>query len=165
MYFFRNSKTLISILYLKKEIMDNLEKAIALATKIHSGQTDRYGEPYIQHPFRVMMEMGTRTAKIAAVLHDVIEDSDLTTEDLEKRGFSADIVFAIDCLSKRDGEKYDDYIERVKASPLAVEVKLADLEDNMDIRRASTIDEDLYQRLKKYHRAWRSLKGLDTSSD
>lgn len=163
--FFRNSKTLISILYQKKEIMDNLEKAIALAEEIHSGQKDRYGKPYIQHPFRVMIKMGTPTGKITAVLHDVIEDSDLTVKDLEKQGFPADIVFAVDCLSKRDGEKYDNYIERVKASPLAVEVKLADLEDNMDIRRASAFDEDLCRRLKKYHRAWRNLQGLDTSSD
>jgi len=138
--------------------MRDLDKAITLAGKIHKGQKDRYGASYILHPLRIMMKMETTEGKIVAILHDVVEDSDLTVQDIENQGFEAAVSRAVDSLSRREGEKYDDYIERVKDSPLAVLVKLADLEDNMDIRRAENVDDELFERLRKYHRAWKNLK-------
>ncbi len=145
--------------------MEDLDKAIALAARIHLGQKDRYGKPYILHPLRVMMKLETAEEKTVGILHDVVENSDLTLKDLDSQGFNEEIVRAVDCISKRDGEKYEDYIERVKGSPLAVTVKLADLEDNMDLRRISEFDDDTYQRLAKYHRARQILKAFKKDSE
>lgn len=86
--------------------MSDLDKALQLAVTIHTGQKDRYGRPYILHPLRVMMKVKTDQEKIVAILHDVIEDSDLEEKDLAREGFSSEIVAAVGCLSKRDGEAY-----------------------------------------------------------
>jgi len=133
---------------------------LSLALKAHAGQVDRFGAPYILHPLRVMHRVKSPEAMIAAILHDVIEDSPMTLQELAEYGFGPDIIFAVDCLSKRDNELYEDYIKRVKLSGLAVEVKLADLEDNMDIRRAEKITEELEDNLKKYLKAWQELKKI-----
>jgi (p)ppGpp synthase/HD superfamily hydrolase len=129
-----------------------------IASQAHLGQQDRYGEPYILHPFRVMMKMNDDNEKITAILHDVIEDTDINLSDLRQEGFDEDIIHAIDCISKREDEAYADYIERTAESRLAVRVKIADLEDNMDLRRLSEINEKDILRMKKYHRAWLRLQ-------
>jgi len=141
--------------------MSDLDKAIQLATKIHAGQKDRYGKPYILHPLQVMMRVNTDQEKIVAILHDVIEDSNLEAKDLAEQGFSPEIVTAVDCLSKRDSEKYQDYIERVLPNPLARKIKLADLEDNMNLERVDHLEEKDFQRFARYHRAWLVLKNVD----
>src|SRR5215217_9307971 len=115
--------------------MPNIEDAIKLALEKHHGQTDKAGEPYILHPLRVMAQMQTEVEQIVAVLHDVVEDSDVTLDDLRRMGYSEEIVTAIDHLSRRDGESYDNFIQRIKPNPLALRVKLGDLRDNMDLRR------------------------------
>ena len=112
-----------------------LEDAIALACRAHRGQLDKHGKPYILHSLRVMMRQPDVTAQIVAVLHDVIEDTPFTLDDLRAAGFSAEICEAVDCLTRRPGETYPSMISRVAANPLARRVKLADLEDNMDPRR------------------------------
>ncbi len=137
--------------------MANLNKAIALAKQIHKGHKDKYGADYILHPLRVMKKLTCENEKIVAILHDVIEDSELTPEDLLDHGFSEEIVNAVDYLSKREKEQYDEYIDRVKNNQLAVKVKLADLEDNMDINRIKNPNKKDLQRIEKYKRAKKEL--------
>ena len=137
----------------------SLEKAIAIATEAHKGKTDRYGAPYILHPLRVMSRVDTDTEKTVAILHDVVEDTKWTFNDLRREGFPEAIVAALDCLTKRKGETYESLIDRAAANPLARRVKLADLEDNLDIRRMETVTVKDAERLSKYLAAWRKLRG------
>jgi (p)ppGpp synthase/HD superfamily hydrolase len=139
--------------------MATLERAILLAAQAHEGQIDKAGEPYILHPLRIMLRMTTPTAMTVAVLHDVVEDTRVTPEMLRGEGFSEGVLETLDCLTRRKDEDYDTYIERIKSNPEAVRVKIADLEDNMDIRRIADLRETDLERLKKYHRAWLALAG------
>lgn len=134
-----------------------LERAIAIAVQAHQGQRDKAGAPYILHPLRLMMRMQTEAEMIAAVLHDVIEDTEWTPDGLRAEGFGAEIIEAIECLTRRPEETYDEFIERVKTSEIAWRVKIADLEDNMNISRIETLTPKDLERLEKYHRAWRAL--------
>jgi (p)ppGpp synthase/HD superfamily hydrolase len=147
--------------------MPDLERAIALAVEAHRGQSDKYGKPYILHPLTLMMKMEGETAMMAAVLHDVVEDTTLTLDDLIKEGFPADVVEAVDSLSKRESESYEGYIDRLSANTLAVKVKRADLEDNMRVTRMKDVTDKDLARLAKYLRAWQKLavrSGPPTSS-
>jgi (p)ppGpp synthase/HD superfamily hydrolase len=130
----------------------NLKRAIEIAVQAHKGQVDKAGQPYILHPLRVMMNVHSDNAKIVAVLHDVIEDSNLTLADLIIEEFSLDIVDALRLLTKRRYDKYFDYIHNIKDSKnnLAILVKLADLEDNMDMSRLKETTEQDEKRYKKY---------------
>lgn len=141
-----------------------LDKAIAIAAKAHQGQTDRVGAPYILHPIRVMMRMETEIEMTAAVLHDVVEDTDWTLDELRQAGFPDAVVDAVDGLTRRDGEPYTAYVKRASADPIARKIKLADLEDNMDLRRAVALTEDDLQRMKRYHRHWVMLRQEDQGS-
>lgn len=137
----------------------NLNAAIALACEAHRGQLDKGNQPYILHPLRIMAKMTTDEARMAAVLHDVVEDSKLTLGELETLGCSTWVLEALDALTHRRGETYGAYIERVARNPVAREVKIADLEDNMDPTRLhlrELNDRDL-ERMAKYHRAWLRL--------
>jgi (p)ppGpp synthase/HD superfamily hydrolase len=121
-----------------------VNKAIDIATKAHTGQVDKAGQSYINHPLRVMGMGTTDEEKIVGVLHDVVEDSDWTFEQLAAEGFSAEIIDALRCVTKlSDDEPYDKFIQRVKSNPLAVKVKINDLTDNMDIRRLAYISEKM----------------------
>jgi (p)ppGpp synthase/HD superfamily hydrolase len=140
--------------------MSSLEKAISIAAQAHEGQSDKAGAPYILHPLRVMMKMTTEAERIAAVLHDVIEDTDWTIERLRLEGFHKEILDALDCLTKEDGEEYGEFIERVNPNPLAVKVKMADLEDNLDATRLKTLTEADTKRLEKYKQALLILVNL-----
>ena len=131
-------------------IKPTLEDAINLATKHHEGQFDKGGKPYIGHPMRVMEKMMLKDEKIVAVLHDIVEDTSITLQDLKDLGYNSLIVDAIDCLTKRDGESYDKFVERTITDTMASYVKLADLEDNMDLSRLKTVTEKDRARLKKY---------------
>lgn len=133
--------------------------AIAFAAAKHIDQTDRAGQPYILHPLRVMSAMDVDEARRVAVLHDVVEDCGVTLDDLRALGYPEPEVMAIDALTKREDEQddYPRFIERVLGNPLAVKVKLADLEDNMDIRRLETLGPKDFERLAKYHAARRRL--------
>lgn len=135
-----------------------LEKAIAIAIKAHLGQKDKSGKEYILHPLRMMMHFKNEDEQILAILHDVIEDSDVTLEVLEKEGFSKDITDALAALTRFDyHENYDRYLNRIKANKLATKIKLADLTDNMDIRRMKKLEKIDLERLAKYNRAWHFL--------
>lgn len=147
--------------------MATLERAIRIAMKAHKGQTDKYGEPYIQHPLRVMHMGRTEDEKIVGILHDVVEDSDWTFADLRREGFPERIITALDCVTKRsDDEDYDKFVARTRTNPLAIRVKLNDLTDNMDIRRMPEVKEKDVKRLNKYLRAYRLLAAdLDGKSE
>lgn len=130
-----------------------LEKAMILAAKGHMGQVDKGGKPYILHPIRVMLGCETLEEKTVAILHDLLEDTPYTTEDLQAEGFSQEIIEAVSCLTHREGEDYMKYIERICDNPLAAKVKLADLIDNMDISRIPNPTERDLARVEKYKRA------------
>jgi len=143
--------------------MSMLEKAIALAANAHAGQKDKAGYPYILHPLRVMLNMTTESEMIAAVLHDIVEDTQITSEELRRQGFSEDILDAVRLLTKQDKDKQDylSYIGQIRQNPIARKVKLADLEDNMNIRRLKDQDylnESDVARLKKYYQAWKTMQ-------
>ncbi len=138
--------------------MPTLEDAIALAVQAHKGQRDKAGQTYILHPLRVMMRLDTEAERMAAVLHDVVEDTPYTLERLRELGYPQEVLFALECLTKREGEDYEAFIERVRPHPLARRVKLADLEDNMDVRRLTAVGPREAERLARYRAAWARLK-------
>ncbi|MGW6446711.1 HD domain-containing protein [Lentzea sp. NPDC055074] len=134
--------------------MFTLEDAIALATSAHDGQVDKSGRPYIGHPLRVMASVTGEHAQMAAVLHDVIEDTPVTAADLTARGCPAVVVDAVVALSHLPEEPQEDYLRRVAANPLALSVKYADIGDNLSPARMARLDEATQDRLKaKYARA------------
>ena len=131
-----------------------LNKAIIIAAKAHSGQLDKSGKPYILHPLRVMFNVeGGIEAQCTAVLHDVIEDTSVTLDDLKEQGFSDDILTALKLLTRTPDEDYMVYISRIKLNSLAKAVKLADLKDNMDMTRIPSPTEKDFLRLEKYKKA------------
>lgn len=137
--------------------MANLQEAIVIAVEAHKGQLRRNGTPYVLHPLRVMLSFEDEARRIVAVLHDVVEDSDWTCARLRSAGFSPECVAAVDALTKREGEPYDEYIDRVLADPLARSVKLADLRDNMTIPELPAVTEKDTQRLARYLSAYRRI--------
>lgn len=135
-----------------------LDKAIKLAVDSHVGQLDKGGNPYILHPLRVMLSMADEDDRICAVLHDVIEDSDVTLGDLKKQGFSYEVIRTVDCLTKKTGEKYESFLDRVLSDERAIRVKIADIEDNMDLTRIPNASQKDFDRIKKYEQALTLLK-------
>ena len=108
-------------------MVSKLEEALSIALKAHSGQCDKAQQPYILHPLRLMLKFEEENLKIIAVLHDFIEDSEFTIEDLERHGFSDEVLSAIDCLTKRKSESYENFITRILSNKLAKEVKVEDI--------------------------------------
>ena len=140
-------------------------KAFHLAEEAHRGQTDKAGAPYIEHPRRVSARCTSEAAKTAALLHDVVEDTPTSIQDLRDAGFSPDVIAAVDCLTKREDEDYlSVYLPKIGRNPIAREVKLCDLEDNLDIKRLPEITEKDLPRLNKYLKAYRYLKSLPDSA-
>ena len=137
-----------------------LDRAIELAKQHHEGQTDKAGKPYIEHPLRVMNQVESEEEKIVAVLHDIVEDTDISLDDLRNEGFSEEVVSAVECLTKQDGENYDSYIERISFNLLAVKIKLADLEDNRDLTRLPEVTDKDLERIEKYDKALEKLTRL-----
>lgn len=134
-------------------MMNMLNKAIEIAAKAHAGQVDKGGAPYILHPLRVMLNCESEAAKVCAALHDVIEDTNITLDDLKAEGFTEEIITILDCLTKRAGESYDDFIDRVLTNETACRVKLADLADNMNLTRIQKPNVKDEERIKKYNQA------------
>lgn len=130
-----------------------LNKAIEIAAIAHTGQVDKGGAPYILHPIRIMLTRENELEQICAVLHDVVEDSEFTFEELRKQGFSEKVIDVLDCLTKRDGENYDEFIGRVLKNETACQVKLADINDNMNLTRIENPSEKDRERIRKYKKA------------
>lgn len=134
-----------------------LEKAIHIAVEAHAGQLDKAGKAYILHPIRVMLYGRTEEEMICGILHDVIEDTPVSIEMLRLEGFSEPVLQALDAISKRVGEKYSDFIERVAENELATIVKLNDLHDNMNRDRIKEYKRADERRHAKYVRAQKRL--------
>lgn len=136
-----------------------LEAAIKIAVNAHSGQVDKGGQPYILHPLRVMFALNNEKDKIVGVLHDVIEDTDITYEYLLKNGFygKREILDALRSVTRKEDETYEKFIDRAALNPIGKRVKLADLQDNMDMSRIPNPSEKDYKRLEKYKKAKEKL--------
>jgi hypothetical protein len=130
--------------------MPDLEKALQIAVQAHAGQKDKSGAAYIFHPLRVMTRCTNPNARIVALLHDVVEDTATTFEDLEAAGFSPQVLATLRLVTHAKSVPYEEYIGSLMADPIAVEVKIADLEDNSDIRRLREIGDRDVARLRKY---------------
>jgi len=139
-----------------------LEDAIILAAHAHRGQVDKGGQPYILHVLRVMLRQEDETARLVAVLHDVLEDTSLTLADLRNAGYSEQVCAAVDCLTRRKGETYETMIERVATNPLARQVKLADLADNLDPKRQVPADSAAAHRQARYEAARKRLLAVNS---
>lgn len=160
---FRKHEEKMAERYEKKEML--LVKAEEVATYAHEGQTDKGGHPYIEHPRRVAARLKTIDQKIVGFLHDVVEDTkgiegkEITLEDLRNMGFPAYIVDAVDAITKRKKESYDQYLYRVFQNDLARAVKLADIAENMDLSRIPNVTDKDKERVKKYAYATDVLLG------
>ena len=135
---------------------DLVSKAKEIAEQAHAGQKDRAGRPYIEHPAFVASMVETDEEKIVAWLHDVLEDTNVSAKCLADV-FPARIMAALDALTHRDNDSYEEYIERIRMNPLAVKVKMADLVHNMDLTRLDNPTEKDFQRVKKYKLAYEKL--------
>ncbi|HVF25240.1 MAG TPA: hypothetical protein VNA23_05080 [Anaerolineales bacterium] len=137
--------------------MQLIEKSLYIALRAYAGKTDKAGREYIHHPLRVMAKMKTDLEMSVALLHDVIEDSDITAKQLLAEGIPAKVVEAVICLSRNENEDYQDFVGRTKKNELAAKIKIADIEDNIDVLRLASLDEYDLTRIKKYHSAWQFL--------
>lgn len=144
--------------------MSTIERAIEIAAGAHAGQMDKAGSPYIFHPLRVMMSVRTQEQRIAAVLHDVVEDTSVTFADLEREGFPADIVEAIRALTKLPGESRLDAARRAVCNPIARAVKRADVKDNMNLDRIPNPTEKDFARMKEYEQVLEILGAAERES-
>jgi len=135
-----------------------LERAIKLAEKYHEGQFDKGEHPYIEHPLRVMNGVESTEEKILAVLHDVLEDCNVSKEQLINDGIPEYLVEKLEILCKGKNEKYFDYIDRIKVTQLTINVKLSDLRDNMNLERLKEVTEKDLKRLEKYKKAKEMLE-------
>jgi len=126
------------------------KKALKICFDAHKNQTDKSGLPYVFHPFHLAEQMETEETTIVALLHDVVEDTNVTLEDLEGEGFKSEIIEAIALMTHDDKTDYMDYVRAIKNNPIAKAVKLADLKHNSDLSRMDVIDEKVLERRKKY---------------
>lgn len=134
-------------------IMNKYELALKIATEAHKGQVDKAGVPYINHPLTVASLVDTEEEKIVALLHDTIEDTNITEQDLLNYGFSNKIVEAVKLLTHNKNVPYMDYIAKIKDNKLARKVKIADLTHNSDLSRLKEITEKDKKRYEKYQKA------------
>lgn len=142
--------------------MSTLELAISIAAFAHAEQVDKGGQPYILHPLRLMFALDDPTDKIVSVLHDVVEDSDkYSISHLRRFGFSDEVCDAVQALTREFGESYRDFITRAGANPIARRVKLADLDDNMDMSRIPNPTQKDWDRARKYARAVTALLDIE----
>jgi hypothetical protein len=140
--------------------VSTLERAIVIAAQAHAGQTDKAGAPYILHPLRLMLRLNAVEERMAAILHDVIEDSDMTLSSLRKQGFPEAVLQALDSLTKRPDESYENFVLRAAADPIGRRVKIADLEDNCDLSRIPNPTARDRKRVAKYRRALRAIRNV-----
>ena len=127
--------------------------ALKLCFEAHKEQVDKSGMPYVFHPFHLAEQMQTEETTVVALLHDLVEDTENTIEDLTNMGFSKDITDAIALMTHADDVAYMDYVRKIKTNPIATEVKLADLKHNSDVTRLDVVDEKALQRGERYRQA------------
>ncbi len=141
----------------KGNSLSDLEKALVIAALAHAGQRDKGGAPYVLHPLRMMLKLDTDAERQVALLHDVLEDTGVSMLDLQEAGFSADVLEAVQCLSRQSGESRMQAAQRAATHPLALRVKLADNADNLNVKRIPEPDENDLARLKEYRAVRRFL--------
>lgn len=135
-----------------------LALAISITAKAFENVLDKGGHPYVMHCIRVMMDTkGDEEIKCAAVMHDLIEDTDYTLEDLRKLKFSEKTCRLVDLLTRRVGEPYEDFIKRISIDPDASEIKRKDIKDNLDVTRLKGFRKKDFERVEKYQRAFAYL--------
>lgn len=144
----------------KEESAALLDKAAEICINGHAGQRDKTGAAYFQHPMRVAMRCSTDEEKMVALMHDIIEDTDITAENLLEMGFPQSVIDGILSVTKRDGETYEEFVARAAGNPLGRVVKLHDLEDNLDIFRLDSLSPEMAARFNKYLAAHRYLTDL-----
>ncbi len=140
----------------------SLKKALELARRAHENQFDKAGMPYIGHPLFVSSLMETTPARAAALLHDVIEDSDITIEELRNEGFDEEVIAAVELLTKKRDLPYEEYLSRLKTNEIAKAVKIGDLTHNSDISRIASPTEKDFKRIEKYKKALEFLIQKDS---
>ena len=143
--------------------MSKLEQAIIIAANAHVNQKDKSGAPYILHPLRLMLNAKTEEEQITALLHDVVEDSPVTLDELKTAGFSVTVLDAVRTLTRPEEMSYALYLKGIAGNDLARRVKLLDLADNMNLKRIKNPTEEDFLRLEKYKKALTFLK--QTRSD
>lgn len=129
------------------------KKAMKIAYQAHQGQTDKTGLPYIYHPIHLAEQMQDEATTCVALLHDVVEDTDITIEQLGQEGFPQEVLEAIQLMTHAPEVPYMDYVREIKKNPIASAVKLADLRHNSDMSRLDVVDDKAIARVEKYHRA------------
>ena len=137
---------------------DLTKKALKLCFEAHKEQTDKSGMPYVFHPFHLAEQMADEATTVVALLHDVVEDTELTFEDLEKQGFNDEIIKALMLLTHEKSVPYMEYVGEIKKNKIATKVKLADLKHNSDLTRLSVVDEKALNRKEKYEKAIKFLE-------
>ena len=133
--------------------------AMKLCFQAHGDQKDKSGLPYVFHPFHLAEQMDTEESVIVALLHDVMEDSDITLEQLKEKGFSQPVLNALVRMTHDPSVQYMDYVKKIREDPLATKVKLADLRHNSDLSRLDIVDEKALERVEKYKQAIALLEG------
>ena len=136
---------------------DLTKKALVISFNAHKEQVDKSGTPYVYHPYRVAEQMNDEYSTCVALLHDVVEDTDITIAELKNEGFPQEVLDAIALMTHNDDTPYFDYIKRIKTNPIATAVKLADLQDNSNYERLDKVEIKDLQRLEKYREAKRIL--------
>ena len=138
---------------------EQTKKALRLCFAAHKEQTDKSGMPYVFHPFHLAEQMTDELSTVCALLHDVVEDTDCTFDDLRGMGFPEEVIAALKLLTHEDGVPYMDYVVEIAENPIAKAVKIADLRHNSDLSRMdeSEIDEWAIKRTEKYKAALRLL--------
>ncbi|MBO4938694.1 MAG: GTP pyrophosphokinase [Oscillospiraceae bacterium] len=137
---------------------DLTKKAMKLSFEAHKDQLDKSGMPYVYHPFHLAEQMHDEYTTAVALLHDVVEDTDWTLEDLEKMGFPAEVIEAVGLMTHARGVPYMVYVSAIRDNPIARAVKLADLRHNSDLSRLNIVDERALARAAKYAEAIRILE-------
>jgi (p)ppGpp synthase/HD superfamily hydrolase len=140
-------------------LADLLARAVAIAEQQHAGQVDKAGRPYIEHPRRVMRAMATDAERIVAILHDVVEDGDVTLAQLADEGFPRYLLDALDSVTRRPDETYEAFVARAAANPIGRRVKVADLQDNADLTRIAAPTAADLARTEKSRRALAQIGG------
>ena len=136
------------------------KKAIKLAYEKHKNQFDKSGMPYILHPVHVAEQMSDEYSTVVALLHDIVEDTDVTFEDLKNEGFPIEVIESLKCLTHEKEQNYFDYIKNISKNEIATKVKIADLMHNSDLSRLDNVTQEDLLRLKKYEECIKYLKSV-----
>lgn len=136
---------------------DLTKRALKLCFEAHKNQVDKTGVPYVFHPFHLAEQMTDEISTICALLHDVVEDTQYTFEDIHNMGFPQEVISVLMLLTHEDGIPYMEYVEKIGLNPIAKQVKVADLKHNSDLSRLDSVDEKAIRRIEKYQKAMNIL--------